>query len=728
MGSISSTEFDYAAQLQADTKMVSKVYEHGEKEEKNASPSRVDIKVVDKITSVPTIGDGKLITMWETFKYGATNNPDGKCLGTRVYDMAGEKPKRGDYVWESYSSVQQTAIKVGCGLASLGLQNGSNVGIFAENRAEWVITQVGIFSQGMRVVSLYATLGDKAVEYIAKHAEMSTIFVSKSNLKALLHVVPELTHQKEGSFLKHIVQFDENKLYNNTADNLEEKDIAACEAHGIKLMGFSAIIEAGSADPKPNPPVPDDWAFIMYTSGTTGTPKGAILTHKNLVATMSATDSRFTLTSTDRHMSYLPLAHIFETIVQQAVYMYGGAVGFFQGNIKMLTADQLALRPTLWCGVPRVFDKVFKTVMGGVEAGGCGPAMVFNRAYSVQADLCRHSATDRDELYDNKVFKPAVKDKLGLDQVKYIITGAAPCPPYLMEFLRILIGCPVIQGYGMTETSAAATIMSTADITTGQNGAPLPCNEIKLVDVPEMNYLHTDSPNPRGEVWIRGANIFMGYYKNPEATKSDLQDGWLKTGDVGRWNNNGTLSIIDRKKNIFKLSQGEYIAAEKCEQVYSKSACTGQIFIYGNSFKSFVVAVVVPQPTPVMEFCKSKSWWPAAVDAEETKLREDPKKYIFSPQFMTSWNKVFTDHYPELKAFVFEQINGENKNLKSFERARDIHVEYRIDAMGAGFTEENECITPTFKLRRPFLLKRYNSEIKALYTANGEAPAATEGW
>jgi long-chain acyl-CoA synthetase len=566
------------------------------------------------------------------------------------------------------------------------------------------------------------------VEYIAKHAEMTTIFVSKTNLKALLSVVPELTHQKDGCFLERVVQFDENKLYGNTCDSVDEKDIAACEAHGVKLMAFSAVIAAGSADPRPNPPVPEDWAFIMYTSGTTGTPKGAILTHKNLVATMSATDSRFTLSNSDRHISYLPLAHIFETIVEHAMYMYGGSVGFFQGNIKLLTSDQMALRPTIWCGVPRVFDKVFKTVMGGVESGSCGNAIVFNRAYSVQAELCRRSAYERDGTWD-WIFKKVRAERLGLDQVRYIITGAAPCPPYLMEFLKILIGCPVIQGYGMTETSAAATIMATTDIYCGHNGAPLPCNEIKLVDVPEMNYLHTDTPNPRGEIWIRGDNIFMGYYKNPEATKSDkTEDGWLKTGDIGRWNNNGTLSIIDRKKNIFKLSQGEYIAAEKCEQAYAKGACCGQIFVYGNSYKSFVVAVVVPQPAPIYEFCKSKSWWPAPADDEEAKLREVDAKYFFSAPFMTCWNKVFTDHYPEIKAHVFGELKEQNKNLKSFERVRDIHVEHRVDATGAGFTEANECITPTFKLRRPFLLKRYNAEIKALYTANGEAPAASENW
>ena len=461
----------------------------------------------------------------------------------------------------------------------------------------------------------------------------------------------------------------------------------------------------------------------MLLVGTTGVPKGAILSHQNLVATLSATDSRFTLSETDRHISYLPLAHIFETVVELAMYVQGGRVGFFQGNIKKLTLDQLALRPTIWCGVPRVFDKVFKTIMAGVEAGGMLKGLVFSRALSVSTDLVRSSATERDSFYDEKVWEPLRRDRLGLEQVRYIITGAAPCPPYLMEFLRVAIGCPVIQGYGMTETSAAATIMNTSDITTGHNGAPLPCNEIKLVDVAEMNYLHTDTPHPRGEVWIRGNNIFKGYYKNEEATKKDLtDDGWLKTGDIGRWNPNGTLSIIDRKKNIFKISQGEYIAAEKIESTYGKSSITGQFFLYGNSYKSFVVGIVVPQAVPLFLFLKEQGWW------GELPADFDIKEYATTEAFRTQLHAVSQEHVAEVKAFVLGELQPESKNLKSFERVRDIYVETRLNDQLAGFTEENECITPTFKLRRPFLLKRYLTELQDMYTTNGEPNRADEHW
>jgi len=376
-----------------------------------------------------------------------------------------------------------------------------------------------------------------------------------------------------------------------------------------------------------------------------------------------------------------------------------------------------------------VFDKVYKTIMQGFQDAACIPSAVASRALNKQTELCRASPTERDEFYDKKVWIPIRRDKLGLDQVRYIITGAAPCPPYLMEFLRVLIGCPVIQGYGMTETSAAATIMAITDTTTGHNGAPLPCNEIKLVDVPEMNYLHTDTPHPRGEVWVRGPNIFMGYYKNAKATNEDrTADGWLKTGDVGRWNPNGTLSIIDRKKNIFKISLGEYIAAEKCEQVYQQAACVGQMFLYGNSFKSFVLGIVVPNPGPTYEYMKSEGWWPTPTTDEEKEAMSDTKRYVGHPNFPATFHTVCEAHKGGVKAWVWAQMQAQEKTLKSFERVKDIFLETNIDQTGAGFTEANECITPTFKLRRPFLLKRYVTQLRDMYAANGEPNASTEHW
>jgi len=234
-----------------------------------------------------------------------------------------------------------------------------------------------------------------------------------------------------------------------------------------------------------------------------------------------------------------------------------------------------------------------------------------------------------------------------------------------------------------------------------------------------MDYRSTDKPHPRGEILLRGANVFAGYYKNEAATAEALDNGWMCTGDIGRWNPNGTLSIIDRKKNIFKLAQGEYIAAEKIETVYSKSPVIGQIWVYGNSFKSFLLAVVVPNAEHIANYAMEKGWWPSPKDQTQPG----------TPKFADDFKALFEGpHKDELKQYIFETMSQENKHLKGFEKVHDIIIEHNIDSMMQGFTEANDCLTPTFKLRRAFLLKRYIGELKALYAKHGEPDKPGEKW
>lgn len=271
----------------------------------------------------------------------------------------------------------------------------------------------------------------------------------------------------------------------------------------------------------------------------------------------------------------------------------------------------------------------------------------------------------------------------------------------------------------MTEGSAATSIGLPEDPCVGHVGPPVSCVEIRLEDIPDMGYLHTDEA-PRGEILIRGAGIFKGYYKNQKETDGCLQaDGWLHTGDVGRWNKNGTLSVIDRKKNMFKLSQGEYIAVEKVEQVYQKSPHVGQLWVYGNSFKSFLLAVIVPAADPLIAFCLEKGWWPSP--KEEAKLG--------SESFAKDFQAVVTgEHAQEIKDWVLASLREQEKSLKGFEKLTDIIIEGNVNQLGLGFTEDNDTLTPTFKLRRPQLLKKYIVQLKELYAKNGEPVAADEKW
>jgi len=252
---------------------------------------------------------------------------------------------------------------------------------------------------------------------------------------------------------------------------------------------------------------------------------------------------------------------------------------------------------------------------------------------------------------------------------------------------------------------------------------PPTCVEIRLVDVPEMNYTHNDTTKvddkdlktPRGEIQIKGPAVFKGYYKMPEKTAEVLsKDGWFSTGDIGRINPNGTLSIIDRKKNIFKLSQGEYIAVEKVENQYGKSPAAAQTWVYGNSHKPFVVAVVTPDAL----------WVVKNVLKDKFKCDATPA----TPEWCAEYTKVAKENLDDIKKATFESMKENTGKLKGFEKIRGIIIEVEVDNLLQGFSVANNCLTPSFKLKRPQLLARYKEQLKKLYTDLGEAPKDGENW
>lgn len=270
-----------------------------------------------------------------------------------------------------------------------------------------------------------------------------------------------------------------------------------------------------------------------------------------------------------------------------------------------------------------------------------------------------------------------------------------PSPPHLktpiasnvLDFLRAGFSAPVFEGYGQTECAAAATCGNYSDLSSGHVGGPIVCNEIVTFDVPEMNYTASNDP-PTGEVCFRGPNVFSGYFKEPEKTAEALDGaGWLHSGDIGEWLPNGSIRIIDRKKNIFKLAQGEYVAAEKIENVYTQSPLIAQCFVYGDSLQAFLVAVVVP------DFEVVKSW------ATDNGIGTDG-----------SWMREVVSN-PSLNEAIMEQIKQASKKngLRGFEIVRKIHLESEL------FSVANDLLTPTFKLKRPQAKIQYQTAINGMY-------------
>jgi len=297
-------------------------------------------------------------------------------------------------------------------------------------------------------------------------------------------------------------------------------------------------------------------------------------------------------------------------------------------------------------------------------------------------------------LWDKLVFGK-VQAQLGLDRCRVMITGSAPLSDAVKDFMRVAFGVIFVEGYGMTESAAGGTLAHPLDLSKGHVGGPTVSVEIKLQDVPEMGYVSAATP-PRGEICMRGPPIFKGYFMMADKTAETIdKDGWLHTGDIGRWNANGTLSIIDRKKNIFKLAQGEYIAAEKIEGVVTRCPLVAQAFVHGESLQSYLVGVVVPDQEEVAK-------WAAAQGLSGT------------PQAL-----VTGEHAPKLMAAVQGQMDAQCKaaKLQGFEMVKKIAMEAEV------WSVENNMLTPTFKLKRNEAKKKYAAQFEAMY-ASGPAPSS----
>ncbi|KAF9115941.1 Long chain acyl-CoA synthetase 7 peroxisomal [Mortierella sp. AM989] len=634
-------------------------------------PRRSILSPGELVHSYPSSkGDSNITTLYENFLEGVQRSEGGDFLGTRPIVNNTPQP----YEWMTYSRVQERVTHFGAGLAQLGLAAKSTYGIFSINRAEWTMSELAGYMYSYITVPLYDTLGVSAIEYIVNQTEMSTIIATADKASILLNIKSTLPT------VKNIVvmgAFDESL-------RAEAKEL------DVNIFAWTEVERNGLDSPvSVTPPTPDDIATICYTSGTTGTPKGAILTHKNFVAGISsfqllAKHQKFFIpTNADIHISYLPLAHVFERLCQSTMISGAARIGYYQGDTLKLLDDVAVLHPTIFVSVPRLFNRIYDKVLAGVKAKGGLAAFLFNRAYAAKKANLRRGILEH-ALWDRLVFG-AIRARLG-GKVKHIVSGSAPISPDVMDFLRICFSADVYEGYGQTEQAAGLAISYRGDLTSGQVGPPQLCTEVKLKDIPSMNYTSQDKPHPRGEIMLRGPSVFQGYYKAPQQTAETLDaEGWSSTGDVGQWDECGRLVVIDRVKNIFKLAQGEYIAPEKIEAVLSKHYLVAQVFVYGHSLQATLVGIVVP-------------------DAETLKLWANKNGL---------GDKSFEElcAVPLVKQTILKELStfGRESDLKGFEILKNIHV------VSEQFSIENDLLTPTFKLKRHTAKEKYAAEIDQMY-------------
>ncbi|WPH04243.1 acetyl-CoA synthetase-like protein [Acrodontium crateriforme] len=646
--------------------------------------------------------DPSIQSMHDAFEQTAKRNANGKFLGHRPYDPATQK--FGGYVWETYGQIQKRRANFGVGLitlledvGSVGIQQG--VGLWCQNRPEWQIVDLGCMSQSLYSVSIYDTLGPDTTEYIINHASLTAVCSSLAHIPTLIKLAPRCPS------LKLIIALD--PLSNGTElPGMSKKDLLNTMAAetGIKIHYIRDVEALGEANPRPyHAPRPSDTITINYTSGTTGDPKGVILTHANAVAAASSSMTICRQTKNDVVCSYLPLAHIFERVTEGAAIWAGAAIGFFHGNIIELVEDFKLLRPTALSSVPRLYNRFGGAIKGQtVEAPGFKGSLSRHVVQTklnnlVQAPQGKASNT---HMFYDRIWSRKVSAALGLERAATMVSGSAPIDPTLQQFLRVVFSNNFVQGYGLTETYAIALCQLVGDFSAGNCGAVAIGSEVCLMDVPDMEYLSSDKPHPRGELLIRGPTVFKEYFKNETETKKAMtEDGWFRTGDIASIDELGRVKIIDRRKNVLKLAQGEYISPERIENVYlGNLPWLAQAYVHGDSTQANLVAVFGFQPDMFAAFLSKN----IGKDIPVTDLKameaaaQDPKVR---------------------KAVLKELLRvGKKAKFNNYEHVRAVRM------LAEPFTIENELLTPTLKLKRPQTAKKYRTEIDEMYA---EIEAAT---
>ncbi|CAG7835931.1 unnamed protein product [Allacma fusca] len=628
-------------------------------------PERIHISMLEKYKpenfTEPFYLYQDVRTAYDIIRKGLARSNNGNCLGYRPDD-------RSDYIWLSYQIVLNRCVNFGRGLHHLGVKEKEFVGIYSKNRVEWVLAEQGIYSFSMVSVPLYDTLGPTACHFIITQAEITTVVLeTEKNLLSILENIP--------TCLKTIIYMNE----------LSSETIVRAEKLGLKLFKFMEVEQIGQEqqDLYPEkPPKPDDIATLSYTSGTTGTPKGVIITHSSFVSSICCSIASFRrfhqdlMTKDDVLFSYLPLAHVYEKGMEAIALIEGASIGFYRGDVLTLLDDIKFLKPTVFPTVPRLLNRVYDKVMGAANQSSLKRFLV-KTALRYKRKEVEQNIRRRNSIWDHLVFGK-IQNALG-GRVRMVVSGGSAINADVLSFFRCALGCQVVEAYGQTESSGLISVTLPHDTNGGHIGPPILGVAVKLVDVPEMNYY---SKNDQGEICIKSSGICKGYYKNDEETQKAIdEDGWLHTGDIATWLQNGTVKIIDRKKNIFKLSQGEYVAPEKIEIVYAFCPFVAQIFIYGDSLEDFLVGIVVPDAEVL------KAMYPAATDM--LSLCKDRN----------------------VKAMIFNELTklGRENGLKSFEQVKNIYLHPEL------FTIEQDLLTPTMKLKRPELKTFFEPQIKQMY-------------
>ena len=557
------------------------------------------------------------------------------------------------------------------------------VGIFANNCTEWVVSDLGCQMDTITTVTLYATLGPNAFKFICEQTEIKTILVTPDLVDMLCDFKQKFNLDK----LTYAILFD------LTTNCDSDKVLNRLKDAGFTAYSFTKDFIKENNNVKEsdlNLSKPDTIMTICYTSGTTGNPKGVMLSQRNLISVLETVIDGGSIPVDEyaAHISFLPLAHIFERMVISGFMGIGAKVGFISGSVKTtLMEDIKYFGPTLLFTVPKVLLTIRNKVFEGFNKLSGWKKKLAYTAYYTKLDNYKKYGIVTHALYDLLVFKK-IREMFG-NRIKTVLCASAPLRKELADDFKVFLSVPVVEGLGMTELSGSPFCTNYNDYTNFTAGGVNWGARMLLKSVPDLGYTVDDEIEgikcPAGEMCLKGPLVFHGYYKNDEENKNCFdEEGYFHTGDVGRIfpNYGNGLKIVDRVKEIFKLSQGEYIIPAKLESVYSKSIYVSQIMIYGNPTKNKIIGIIIPD--------KKKC-------AEELNMSiEDLVKDNKNEALI---NLIVKD---------FENLAKEAE-FNGLERLKYIIIDFDE------FTNNNNCLTPTMKIIRKNVEKKYKERIDDLY-------------
>ncbi|PYS72861.1 MAG: long-chain fatty acid--CoA ligase [Acidobacteria bacterium] len=565
----------------------------------------------------------------------------------------------GEWVNISAQTFVDRVKNVALGLAALGIRPGDRIALLSENRPEWSIADLAILSLGAINVPIYTTQAVDQIDYILADSGARAIFIS--NRKLFRHAREVLAKRP----LEHLIFFD-----NDVSEEIDRAiQLSDLEKNGTE----QAIARPEAFDAYLHAVRPEDLATIIYTSGTTGEPKGVMLTHNNFMSNVLSISAGLPIDSNDTALSVLPLSHIFER-AGFYVFCYCGLSVYYAASFDQVGENLREVGPTVMTAVPRLFEKVYhRIVKKGMSEKGW-KRNVFTRSLEVGQ---RYG-----ELKDTRRFiSPALRLKQSLasrlvfskwregvgGKLRYFVSGGAPLSPAL-SYAYLAAGIPILQGYGATETCIVCANRP-GNNHVGSVGVPFEGIELRIAD--------------DGEILVRGPNVMRGYYGQPEATAAVLKDGWFATGDVGHMDKEGRLYITDRKKDLFKLSNGKYVAPQLIESLLKQSEFVSQVVVVGAGRKQ-PTALIVPD-------------WESLNKALAETGESLPK------------DKTELSKHPTAVKIVQRDIAALTSSLADYERIR------RVGLLPNEFTIDSGELTPTLKVKRRVIDERFGDLIEALY-------------